>query len=168
MKAFLSLQNPVLAVPSQDVNPNWKICPILDWMNYIGPKAVSLGECASVDERTVGFQGSHNDKRRITYKVEGDGFQCDALCQEGYCYQHYFQNDPAPSKYLSLKLSPLHARVRWLFDPPCDCHHQIGMDNLYNSAAFCRAAYLHSMKVLCHGVVQKGGRGAPKCIILEV
>ena len=137
MKAFLSLQNPVLAVPSQDVNPNWKICPILDWMNYIGPKAVSLGECASVDERTIGFQGSHNDKRRITYKVEGDGFQCDALCQEGYCYQHYFQNDPAPSKYLSLKLSPLHAWVMWLFDPPCDCHHQIGMDNLYNSAAFC-------------------------------
>ena len=23
------------------------------------------------------------------------------------------------------------------------------------------------MKVLCHGVVQKGGRGAPKCIIQE-
>jgi hypothetical protein len=65
-------------------------------MNYIGPKAVLLCECASVDEMTIGFQGSHKDKRRITYKAEGDGFQCDALCQEGYCYQHYFRNDPAP------------------------------------------------------------------------
>jgi hypothetical protein len=26
---------------------------------------------------------------------------------------------------------------------------------------------LHLRKVLCHGVVQKGGRGAPKCIIQE-
>jgi hypothetical protein len=167
VKAFLSLQDPLLPVPSRDVDPNWKIRPILDWMNYIGPKAVLLGECASVDEMTIGFQGSHKDKRRITYKAEGDGFQCDALCQEGYCYQHYFRNDPAPKKYLNLKLSPLHARVMWLFDSLHDDHHQIGMDNLYNSAAFCRAAFLHFRKVLCHGVVRKGGRGAPRCIIQE-
>jgi hypothetical protein len=74
-------------------------------------KAVLLGECASVDEMTIGFQGSHKDKRRITYKAEGDGLQWDALCQEGYCYQHYFRNDPAPKKYIALGLSPLHARV---------------------------------------------------------
>jgi hypothetical protein len=167
VKAFLSLQDPGLPVPARDVDPNWKIRPLLDWMNFIGPKAVLLGECSSVDEMTIGFQGSHKDKRRITYKAEGDGFQCDALCQEGYCYQHYFRNDPAPKQYLKLGLSPLHARVMWLFDSLHDLHHQIGMDNLYNSAAFCRAAYLHSMKVLCHGVVRKGGRGAPKCIIQE-
>jgi hypothetical protein len=90
VKAFLSLQDPILSVPSRDVDPNWKVRPILDRMNYIGPKAVLLGECASVDEMTIRFQGSHKDKRRITYNAEGDGFQCDALCQEGYCYQHYF------------------------------------------------------------------------------
>ena len=167
VKAFLSLQNPALPVPSRDVDPNWKIRPILDWMNYIGPRALSLGECASVDEMTIGFQGNHQDKLRITYKNAGDGFQCDALCQEGYCYQHYFRNYPAPRKYLNMKLSPLHSRVMWLFDSLRDCHHQIGMDNLYNSAAFCRAAYLHPKQVLCHGVVRKGGRGAPKCIIQE-
>jgi hypothetical protein len=50
-----------------------------------------------------------------------------------------------------------------LFDSLLDDHHQIAMDNLYNSAAFCRAAFLH----LCHGVIRKGGRGAPKCIIQE-
>jgi hypothetical protein len=90
VKAFLSLQDPILPVPSRDVDPNWKIRPILDWMNYIGPRAVLLGECASVDEMAIGFQGSHKDKRRITYKAEGDGFQCNALYQEGYCYQHHF------------------------------------------------------------------------------
>jgi hypothetical protein len=167
VKAFLSLQDPILPVPSRDVDPNWKIRPILDWMNYIQPKAVLPGECASVDEVTTGFQGSHKDKRRITYKAEGDGLQCDALCQEGYCYQHYFRNDSAPKKYVALGLSPLHAHVMWLFDSLVDDHHQIGMDNLYNSAAFCRAAFLHLRKVLCHGIVRKGGRGAPKCIIYK-
>jgi hypothetical protein len=48
-------------------------------MNYIGPKAVLLGECASVDEMTIDFQGSHKDKRRITYKAEEDGFQCGSF-----------------------------------------------------------------------------------------
>jgi hypothetical protein len=41
------------------------------------------------------------------------------------------------------------------------------MDNLHNSAAFCRTVFLHLRKVLCRGVVQKGGRGASKCIIQE-
>ena len=31
------------------------------------------------DEQTLGFQGQHADKLRITHKGEGDGFQCDAL-----------------------------------------------------------------------------------------
>jgi hypothetical protein len=41
------------------------------------------------------------------------------------------------------------------------------MDNLYNSAAFLCAAFLHLRKVVCHGVVRKAGRGAPKCIMQE-
>ena len=36
------------------------------------------------------------------------------------------------------------------------------MDNLYNSAAFCRAAYNHEKKVLCHGFTRRGKRGIPK------
>ena len=38
------------------------------------------------------------------------------------------------------------------------------MDNLYNSAAFCRAAFNHKWKVLCHGVARKGNRGIPACV----
>ena len=41
------------------------------------------------------------------------------------------------------------------------------MDNLYNSAAFCRAAVNHPKQVLCHGVARKGQRGIPKCVAQE-
>ena len=53
------------------------------------------------------FQGKHVDKRRITYKNEGDGFQADALCQDGLRYQIFMRNNPAPLKYIKEGLSPL-------------------------------------------------------------
>ena len=39
------------------------------------------------------------------------------------------------------------------------------MDNLYNSAKFSRAAYLHEMKVCLSGVTRKGMRGLPACVL---
>ena len=54
------------------------------------------------------FQGQYKDKHRITYKAEGDGFQADALCDEGFTYKVHTPNDPAPNKYLKQGLSPLH------------------------------------------------------------
>ena len=39
------------------------------------------------------------------------------------------------------------------------------MDNLYNSATFCKRAYMHKNKVLVHGVTRKGKRGLPDCVI---
>jgi hypothetical protein len=74
VKALLSLQDPILPVPSRDVDPNWKIRPILDWMNYIGPKAVLLGECASVDEMTIGFQGSRRTRGESPTRQKEMGF----------------------------------------------------------------------------------------------
>ena len=47
----------------------------------------------SVDEQTLKFQGHHVDKLRISYKREGDGFQCDALCNDGYTFAFYFKNN---------------------------------------------------------------------------
>ena len=64
-------------------------------------------------------------------------------------------------------LSPLHSRTMALFDSLEDDYHHVGMDNLYNSAAFCRAAYNHPRKVLCHGVTRKSGRGIPSCVFQE-
>ena len=163
-RAFLSFQDPRIPVSSKTTKdfPNWKIRPILTWMNYIFPTAWLLGVAIAIDEMTMGFQGRHGDKKRITYKNEGDGFQADALAQEGYCYQFHMRNDPAPRKYSAY--SPLHARVMALFDSLEEKYHHAGFDNLYNSASFCRASFNHNKKVLCHGVTRKGGRGIPDCV----
>ena len=163
-KAFLSFQDPTMKVPSRDSFPNWKVRPLLQWINHIGPLAWMLGMNISVDEMTMRMKGVHRDRMTIKFKAEGDGFMTDALCQEGYCYQHYMRNEPAPQKYLNMGFSPLHCRVLALFDSLHDELHNCGMDNLYNSAKFCRGAYLHPKKVLCHGVARKGGRGVPECV----
>ena len=166
-KTYFSLQNPAREIPSKKSNPNWKFQLLLEWINYIGPHCWDLGANFSVDEMTMRFKGCHSDKRRITYKKEGDSFQADALCDEGFTYQVYMRNDPAPRQYIRMGLSPLHSRVMSLFDACKDKYHRCAMDNLYNSAAFCRAAYNHPMKVLCHGVTRKGGRGIPDIVKQE-
>ena len=106
------------------------------------------------------------DKRRITYKDEGDGFQCDALAQDGWTHQVYFRNEPAPAQYLRMGLSPLHARVMWLFDCVQHKWHVCGLDNLYNSAKFCRTSYVQN-KVLINGVTRVGGRGLPSSVLQQ-
>ena len=126
-KAFLAFQDPHIATPPRRKYPNWKIWPLMTWMNYIFPKAWLLGIAVSIDEMTMGFQGMHQDKKRITYKAEGDGFQADALAQQGYCYQFYIRNDPPPKKYSMF--SPLHARVMRLYDTLVHLFHHVGFDN---------------------------------------
>ena len=80
-------------------------------MNDIYPHAWLLGELISIDEMTIIFQGMHKDKRWITHKTKGNGFQCDALYNKGYTYEIYFRNHPAPENYLKLGMLPLHSRV---------------------------------------------------------
>jgi Transposase IS4 len=107
------------------------VAPLLHHMDWVNVQAWKLGRNISVDEQTIGFQGHNKNKLRITYKAEGDGFQCDALCQEGFTYQFYCRSQPAPKKYLGNDLSPLHARVMYLFDSLKENYHRCGMDNLY-------------------------------------
>ena len=163
-KCFLACQDPRIDPPDRKVDPNWKIRPLLKWMNYFFPIIWLLACEFSVDEMTMGFKGKHQDKKRITHKAEGDGFQADALCQNGFCYQVCMRNDLAPRKFLKMGLSPLHSRVMALFDTLKNMHHQCAMDNLHNSAAFCKAAFNHSKKVLTHGVTRLGSRGVPPCV----
>ena len=136
-------------------------------MNFIFPVMWLLGKAFSIDEMMMGFQWKHHvDKRCITYKNEGDGFQGNALFGDGFTYQVYMRNDPAWKKYLHQGLLPLHSRVMALFDLVDEDHQQCAMDNLYNnSATFCRAAYNHENRVLCHGVTRKGGQGIPPSIV---
>ena len=43
-KAFFELQDPMIPLPRREKYPNWKVCPVLQWMNYyIFPTAWLLG-----------------------------------------------------------------------------------------------------------------------------
>ena len=66
----------------------------------IRPKLWITNQSVSVDAMTVRFKVKHQDKRRITYKAKGDGFQAGDFCDAGYTYQVYLRNELAPSKYL--------------------------------------------------------------------
>ena len=79
---FLLCQNPTIDTPDSSKYPNWKVRPLLTWMNLIFTNIWLLDLCFSIDEMTMRFQGQHKDKYHITYKTEGDGFQADALCEE--------------------------------------------------------------------------------------
>jgi len=166
-KSFLACVDPSIHPPDRNKFPNWKVRALIKWINKISPEAWSCAMQIAVDEMTMRFKGQHRDKLRITFKAEGDGFMADALCDDGYCYQIYFRNDPAPKRYIDMGLSPLLARTMALFDALRDEHHCCGMDNLYNSAAFCRYAYNHKNRVLVHGVTRKWGRGIPDCVLQE-
>ena len=85
-KAFFACQDPARPIPDRKLSPNWKVKPLLTWMNFIFPIMFFLRVAFSIDETKMRFKGKHADKLRVTYKKEGDGFQCDALCQEGYTY----------------------------------------------------------------------------------
>ena len=142
-KAFLAYQDPTIEPPSKLQYPNWKVRPLLVWMNSILPQVWNLGPEFSINEMTIGFQGKQGDKRRITYKRAGDGFQCDALYKNGYTYQLYFRNHPAHLKYPKKKLSPLHSRGMALFESLTDEINICAMENLYNSTTFCKEAYTY-------------------------
>ena len=120
-----------------------------------------------MDEQTTGFQGRNTSKIRITYKKEGDGFQCDALCDDGYNFTFYLRHAPPPVKYTSIGFSTLHARVMAIFDEVTDEYHECGVDNMYMSTNFCRDAYTHPKKIKLHGVTRKSGRYLPSTIMKQ-
>jgi hypothetical protein len=166
-KAFFTIQDPRKIVPSKKTHPNFKVDPFLRSIQAESMQAFDLGKYISIDEQTIGFKGNHADKLRISYKKEGDGFQCDAICCDGFTYSFFMRNMPAPKSYLDKGLSPLHARCLFLLDQVKDQYHVCGVDNLYTSARFFREAYIGKNKVLCHGVARKSGRGIPKSVIQE-
>ena len=110
-KTFLAIQDPAILTPSRKKYPNWKVRPLVQWMNYLFPLIWFLGACFAIDEMTIGFQRMHADKKRITYKAKGDGFKVDALCEDGFCSQFYFRNDPENVEFTKTGLLPLHSRV---------------------------------------------------------
>ena len=183
-KKFLSLTDPRVLPPPKKANPNFKLEEFFDYMKKKSKESWQpgiitftfilfmltsslLGPNGSVDEQTIGFQGKHVDKLKIKFKRAGDGFMCDAWCDAGFTYTFYFRNEPAPKKYLRLKLSALHARCLSLFDDLPDSNYRCWVDNLHASINFLVHALKHKSKVMIEGVARKSGRGVPECVKQE-
>lgn len=166
-KTFFGVQDPRKEVPSTKTHPNFKIDLFLQHIMKVSIDAWDMGEVLSCDEQDIGFTGRHQDKQRVNYKDEGDGFLTDSLCQDGYTYSFYFRNMPAPKKYLDKGFSPTHSRVLFLFDTLKDKNHVVGLDNLFMSAKLAYGAYTGKNQVKIHGVVRKTHRGVPTCVFQE-
>ena len=167
-KSFFASNDPTYPVPSRDEAPNWKIHPFLKHILQASKEAVFMGRDLSCDEQTIGYQGNHRDKQRITYKKEGDGFLADTICGEGYTYSFHFRHQDASKKIMdTFKCSPLHARVLGLISQLPDKYYTLGMDNLYNSAKLCRLCYDMPQKVMVHGVTRPTLRGIPPIVKQE-
>jgi hypothetical protein len=69
-------------------------------------QAFDLGKYISIDEQTIGFKGNHADQLRISYKKEGDGFQCDAICCDGYTYSFFYEKHASTKKLLGQRIIP--------------------------------------------------------------
>ena len=165
-RRFFAVQDPRLAIPNRKEHPMFKVQPILSQFEQTSLLAWVLGETLSGDEQTQHFQGKHPDKIKIKFKKEGDGFQIDAICEDGYTYCFYFRNQPPPKKWTDLGLCGLHARCMAMFETFTFEYHRVHFDNLYNSALFSKAAYKYC-KVLVGGVTRKGGKGLAKAVLQE-
>ncbi len=83
-RAFLCLYDFRLNVTKETVkNPLLKVKSLLDELNHNAKKCWRTGKIVLIDKETLGFQGKCGMKLRISYKAEGDGFQCDAVCDNG-------------------------------------------------------------------------------------
>ncbi len=103
------------------------------------------------------------------YKREGDGNQCDGICEDVYAFYFYFHHRDAPpllDHMKDMKLLPTAKQVVCLMDHLPNFWTHIYMDNLFNSRKLFTAAY--RVKCLCHGVTRTNGRGLPAGIIQKV
>ena len=139
---------------------------LLDELNDNAANMWIPGKWLSIDEQTL-FQGRSGIKLHISYKKEGDGFQCDAVCDDGYTFSFYFRHGDPPPLPKEFKdkipdLSPMAQHVVWLALCLPNIWSRIFMDNLFNSQKLFMGLYL--VKCLAHGVVRTTGRGLPPLV----
>ena len=92
-RSFFHISDPLNQTRNPQHGGYYKLEPLLSEMRLKMEAAWNLGRSFAIDEMTIGFQGRCRFKQRITYKAEGDGFQCDALCDDkGYTYSFYFRS----------------------------------------------------------------------------
>jgi hypothetical protein len=150
----------------QKVDPLWKVERLIQHLNKRCRDMWVPGKWVTIDEQTLGFQGASGMKLRISYKREGDRFQCDAVCDGGYRFSFWFRHGPSPElhpKYKDLDLAPLAKQVVYLAERLPNRWTRVYMDNLFNSKKLYTALYM--AECLGHGVARTSGRGIPPSII---
>jgi len=150
----------------QRKNPLWKVQCLINELNKQAKDMWVPGIFVAIKEQTIGFQGQSGMKLRISYKREGDGFQCDAVCNSGYTFLFYFRHGELlnlDEKFKHLDLSPTARRVVWQAERLPNKWTRIFMDNLFNSQKLFSALYL--AQALAHGVARTNDRGIPPSII---
>ena len=73
---------------------------------------------------------------------------------------------PAPKKWVDKGFLPTHSRILFMFEQLEGKYFTCGMDNLFISAKFCRAAYAElPQKVMIHGACRTHDRRLPHFVI---
>lgn len=65
-KCFFALQNPCIPTPSRKTFPNWKVRPLLKWINHVRPQCYTPGKSISVFCRTCNVNLCVRVRVRVT------------------------------------------------------------------------------------------------------
>ena len=68
----------------------------------------------------------------------------------------FLRNEVVTKEYTSMGISPLHARIFYLFITLCNNFHEVHLDNLYMSTIFAYFSYTHNNCVKLQGVYKTG------------
>jgi hypothetical protein len=117
--------------------PMRKLEPMLSYCRFKWGSCWLPGMNLSLDEMTMGFKGRCAMVTRIKYKKEGDadGFQCDCICEDGYCITFWFRCDNPPCP-VPKDVSDRDNRCAWLVDQLPGKWYRLFMDNLFTSWKF--------------------------------
>lgn len=117
--------------------PLHKCEPMLSYCRGKWTSGWRPGKDLSLDEETAGCKARCSLVTRIktSQKKEGDGFQADAICEDGYTITFWFRCDVLPCKQ-EKGISDRDTRCAWLAEQLPGAWHRLWMDNLYTSWKF--------------------------------
>ncbi len=109
-KTVLEALLPLLYNARAKKNPLWKVQRLIDELYKQAKDMWIPGIFVAIDGQTIGYQGQSGLELQISYKQEGDCFQCNVICDSGYTFSFYFRHGAPPDlgeKYKDLDLSPM-------------------------------------------------------------
>ena len=148
--------------------PLYKCEPMLSYCRNKWCSAYLPGKDASLDEETAGCKARCAIVTRIktSQKKEGDGFQADAICEDGYTITFWFRCDNLPCAQ-EKDVSPRDTRCAWLVEQLPGAWYRLWMDNLYTSFKF--GEMLAKRQCLFGGTVRnEAWRGMHDAVIQKV